>query len=102
MKKTYIYKYTTKDGKFLGYHYDSFCTIGMSCIEAKRYPMFEYVIAEQTNIIQRNFNTLCDKFTLGKFHGYPKEDIIISHEELAPQIEENHPETGFFCLIPIS
>ena len=91
MKKTYVFRYDTKDGKFIGYHYDSFCSTGNSVIEAKRYPMSEETIQAQTETIRHNWNYLCDKYTHGKFHGYPKEDVVITCEELSEQIEEKYP-----------
>lgn len=93
MEKTYIYRYDTKDGTFIGYHYDSFCTVGNSIIEAKRYPMSEESIPEQTKTIRENMVYLANKYREGLFHKHPVDDVILSAEELAESIEQQYPHT---------
>lgn len=93
MKKTYVFRYDTKDGKFLGYHYDSFCTTGTSLIEAKRYPMTAEVLPEQMKTIRENLESLCRRYTDNMFHGHPVTDVILSEEELAESVEQQYPHT---------
>ena len=102
--KTYIYKYTAKDGTFLGYHLDSFCQRGMNIKYAKKYETKDP--AGQLAIIQKNFdyfysykkriedsenkgmntinfviNNTIEKTRLVA-DKYFKEDVIISFEEV--------------------
>ena len=97
---TYVFKYMTPDNKFIGYHYDSFCTTGKDIKEAKRYGGYLKGNTPdlQLKTIRNNFEYLCDQYTEGKFKGYPKEQIILIYEELAPQIIEAFPQEFIFKL----
>lgn len=102
MRKTYIYKYTTKDGVLLGYHYDSFCTMGMDIKEAKRYPMEESSISAQTETIRTNFDYLCDHYGNGERKGFKKEDILLEIEELSEGFCYENNLTQTLVLVPLN
>ena len=107
--KTYVYKYTEKDGTFLGYHIDSFCQRHMDIKHAKRYEITTTTPESQLEIIQKNFNALysgkvrpenSDNKPLNTINfvinrtiektnlvddKYPIEDVIISFEEIVTE-----------------
>ena len=53
--------------------------------------MTDDTIPLQIKTIRKNQISLTDKYTKGKFHGYPASEVTINAEEIADQLVEEYP-----------
>ena len=101
MEKTYIFRYVTKAGKFLGYHMDSTCTIEMDFLNAKRYEGCKTpeMLEDQRATIDSNFRYLYTKYRNGIVKGEPIDSIVLEPEELAEHIAARGNKTNYTFVL---
>jgi hypothetical protein len=85
----FIFKYIKKsDNSLIGYHLDTFCSIGGDKKDAKHYKCVANSVEEQKEIISNNFQyVMKDREKNSKYlKGLNFEDVIIEAEEV-PDVE---------------
>lgn len=80
----YIFKYQTKDGKFIGFHASTFCQTVEKEENAKHYSCVGDEVEQQKEIILNNFKYFMNRGDLEKFKDLTFEDV-----ELIPQFVQD-------------